>query len=87
MILRKLKKNYLCLNFNPDPGNRPSEEYDVLITALEAWDENKLTLRAVKNKLIEEDDGKSIHTSEEIVYWSATLNYIGYNFLRGIKKM
>lgn len=36
-----------------------NEEYDALITALEAWDEGKLTLHAVKMKLIEEFDRRS----------------------------
>lgn len=35
-----------------------NEDYDGLITALEAWDEGKLTMHALKQKLLEEFDRK-----------------------------
>lgn len=37
-----------------------NEEYDGLITALEAWDEDKLTIQAVKIKLLEEYARKTV---------------------------
>ncbi|KAL7023140.1 hypothetical protein ACKWTF_012502 [Chironomus riparius] len=39
------------------------EEYDGPITALEAWDEDKLTIHTLKKKLLEEFDRKTAGTS------------------------
>ena len=49
-----------------------NEDYDTLITALEAWEESKLTLHAVQMKLIEEYDRRSsinISSGSDIQDW------------------
>lgn len=53
-----------------------NEDYDPLVTAIEAWDESKLTIPAVKSKLIEEYERKKQGSGAEI---ALKMNSVGLN--------
>lgn len=49
-----------------------SKEYGGLVTALEAWDDSKINLKSVKNKLIDEWEKRTTEVKRTTTHWENT---------------
>ena len=61
-----------------------SEEYDTLITAMEAWDETKLTLETVRSKLLDEWEKRMASLRSRLNSYNKEHNRFLREYLKGM---